>query len=318
MMLLWLLLPFLLFPLLLLAGLALFTAWVSFQALRLVPRAGQLMTVGDQTIHYTDTGQGRPIVMIHGLGGTLINFSYALARRLVPDHRVVLIDRPGSGYSVRPADAPANLRAQAATIAEVMQRLGLDRPLVVGHSLGGALALALALDHPAQVGGLVLLSPLTQATSELPPAFRALAIRSRLLRVLIAWTIAAPLAIRSGRQVLGYVFGPDPIPEDFPMKGGGLLGLRPVSYLNTSADLLAVNDDLPGLMQRYGELAMPVAMLYGRGDQILDVRLQGEPMRRAVPGLDLEVIDGGHMLPVVHPQACEAIIRRTESRMAGR
>ncbi|MFX8512336.1 alpha/beta fold hydrolase, partial [Acinetobacter baumannii] len=84
------------------------------------------------------------VVMIHGLGGNMLHFGYAMADKLANDFRVVLVDRPGSGYSTRPDAAPATLTAQAGTIATLIRRLDLKQPLVVGHSLGGALSLAIA------------------------------------------------------------------------------------------------------------------------------------------------------------------------------
>ena len=82
------------------------------------------------------------------------------------------------------------------------------------------------------------------------------------------------------------------------MRGGGLLGLRPTAFYNTSTDLMAINDTLPGYMARYKSLAIPMAMLYGRGDRLLDYRAQGEAMKVTCPALDLELMEGGHMLPI--------------------
>src|SRR5215470_11619256 len=131
------------------AGLVWFTARTARRVEALLPPRGQFMDIDGQRIHYTDSGGTKPaIVMIHGLGGNMLHFGYAMADKLTNDFRVILVDRPGSGYSTRPDDAPATLTAQARTIATLIRRLGLKQPLVVGHSLGGALSLAIALDHP--------------------------------------------------------------------------------------------------------------------------------------------------------------------------
>jgi pimeloyl-ACP methyl ester carboxylesterase len=116
-----------------------------------------------------DKGVGRPVVLIHGLGGQMRNFTHSLVGRLCGDFRVVAFDRPGSGYSTRSADAPAGVRAQAATLAKAIRALKLERPVIVGHSLGGAFALAIALDYPDCVGAVALISP---ATHPAPPAPR--------------------------------------------------------------------------------------------------------------------------------------------------
>ena len=139
-------------------------------------------------------------------------------------------------------------------MATLIGQLGLDKPLVVGHSLGGAVALALALDHPELVGGLALVAPLTQPQSHVPDVFRPLAVRSRLMRFLLAWTLATPGAIRNGKKAMQVVFGPDKVPPNYATSGGGLLGLRPLAFFHTSSDLVAAGDDMPRYAKRYGEL----------------------------------------------------------------
>jgi pimeloyl-ACP methyl ester carboxylesterase len=250
--------------------------------------------------------------MIHGLGGTLWNYTYALVDQLSGEFRVIAVDRPGSGYSVRPEEAPAKLGAQADTLAKFMRALGLKQPLLVGHSLGGALSLAIALNHPDCAGALALIAPLTHAQDDVPEPFRGLVVYSPTLRKIIAWT----LAIRRAPEMLKIVFGPDAVPADYPTRGGGLLGLRPKSFYNTSSDLVAVNDDLPGMMTRYGGLTIPLAMLFAKGDRILDYRTQGEAMKQKCPALDLVLLDEhGHMLPVTAPDRTADVIRRLAARL---
>src|SRR5882724_12578148 len=212
------------------AGLAWFTASTAKRVEALLPPRGQFMDIDGQRIQYVDTGGTKPaIVMIHGIGGNLLHFGYAMADKLANDYRVILVDRPGAGYSTRPDHAPATLTAQAKTIATLIRRLGLKQPLVVGHSLGGALSLAIALDHPDCAGGLALIAPLTHAQDDVPEPFRGLVINSRVMLKIMAWTLAIPMSIRSAPVLLKIVFGPDAVPADFPTRGGGLLGLRPKS-----------------------------------------------------------------------------------------
>nr|WP_281244353.1 alpha/beta hydrolase [Sphingomonas rubra] len=250
--------------------------------------------------------------MIHGLAGQMRNFSYALLDRLAADHRVILIDRPGSGYSV--AGEAANVRAQAAQIARFAQTLGLERPLVVGHSLGGAVALALALDHPAAVGGLALIAPLTQPVDTVPGAFERLAIASPLARKAVAWTLATPAAMLAGQKGAEAAFAPEPVPADFATRGGGALVARPGNFQAAAADLVAANDDLPGMVARYGELRLPVAILYGREDRVLDPELHGRRLAEALPAAALTLIDGGHMIPVTRPDETADWVRMQATR----
>ena len=298
---------------LIVAGLVLFAANTARKVEAAVPPCGQFIEIDGQRLHYIDTGgTGPAIVMIHGLGGTLWNYTYALVDKLSGEFRVIAVDRPGSGYSTRPDDAPAKLSTQANTLAKFVRALGLKQPLLVGHSLGGALSLAIALDHPDCAGALALIAPLTHAQDDVPEPFRGMVIKSRAMLKIIAWTLAIPMSIRSAPELLKIVFGPDAVPADFPTRGGGLLGLRPKS---TSSDLAAVNEDLPGMMKRYGGLSIPLGMLFAKGDRILDYRRQGEAMKQTCPALDLVLLDEhGHMLPVTAPDSTAGLIRRVAAR----
>jgi pimeloyl-ACP methyl ester carboxylesterase len=199
-------------------------------------------------------------------------------------------------------------------IAKLIRALGLMRPLVVGHSLGGAGSLALALDHPDCAGGLALIAPLTHAQEEVPAVFRRLVIRTNLTRNLVAWTLATPLGILRGPAALKEVFAPEAVAPDFPLRVGGLLGLRPKASYATSSDLVAINEVLPGYVERYPSLKLPFGIIYGKSDRLLDYRRHGEAMRLSCPGLDLELVDGGHMLQVTAPDRCAALIRRIAMR----
>ncbi|WP_229487643.1 alpha/beta fold hydrolase [Pseudoduganella lutea] len=201
-------------------GLALFTRHVERKVEAALPPQGIFVDVPGARLHVREQGRGPALLMIHGLGGHMSHFTYEVARRLAHHHRVITVDRPGSGYSTRHPGAPAGLREQAAALAALIDRLELEQPLVVGHSYGGAVALALALDYPERVAGLSLLAPLTHLPDETPAAFRVLDTPSPLLRRLMAWTVATPGAIARGGAVLEQVFAPDPVPHDFATRGG--------------------------------------------------------------------------------------------------
>jgi pimeloyl-ACP methyl ester carboxylesterase len=245
------------------------------------------------------------------------NFTHSLLDRLKRDHRVVILDRPGSGYSKRAPGASAALSAQARTIARFAQELGLTRPLVVGHSLGGAIALSLALDHPGAVGGLALIAPVTHPQPRVPAPFQRLAVPSPVVRALIAWTLAVPTSIANRNRVLDVLFGLEPVPADFAIRGGALLALRPASFIGASSDLVAAATDLAAMPARYGELAMPVGILYGTADKILDPRVHGEAFAAKLPGVDFELIDdGSHMILISSADRAAAFIARMAQRVA--
>ena len=299
------------------SGLAAFAKMTARKVEAAVPPDGDFLKVDGNRIHYVDKGSGPPIVLIHGLAGQLRNFAPPLVENLAGNYRLILIDRPGSGYSTRAPGASAGLGAQAETVAKFIRQLGLEKPLIVGHSLGGALSLRMALDHPDVVGGLALVCPLTQAqeVTDVPPVFKGLVIRSPAARRTVAWTIATPMGIAKSEEGLREVFAPEPVPEDFGTVGGGLLTLRPNAFYANSSDLVALEDELPAMVERYGSLSIPVSILYAREDNLLDPAMHGEEAARQIPGADLKLIDGGHMLPFTQPEETARFIRAAAERI---
>lgn len=272
-----------------------------------VPMDGRLIDVGGERLHYVEFGsRDKPaIVFVHGLCGQLRNFAYLPLETLAREHRVILVDRPGSGYSTRGARSSANIRTQGDTIARFMKQLDLQAPVLVGHSLGGAIALAVALDHPETVARIALIAPLTHVQTEVPKAFRALVVRSDAVRRFIARTLATPFGLATSTPTLKQVFAPEAVPADFRTRGGALLSVRPKGFINASLDLVAIEDadDLTQMEQRYAQLTVPVDVLFGRGDIVLNWARHGDALRRRSKLVTLKVMDGGHMLPVTAPSA---------------
>ncbi len=158
---LWLFAGLLVAAALVVLALMLATWRIAAKAERLVPACGKFVEVDGNRIHYVEEGDGRPIVFLHGLGAQLHHFRHTLFGRFGPGYRLIALDRPGSGYSVRAGGATGRLPEQADVVRRFIEELGLERPLIVGHSLGGAIALALATGHPTAICGIALLSPLT-------------------------------------------------------------------------------------------------------------------------------------------------------------
>lgn len=290
----------------------LWTRQLAASAEKTVPPAGQTLPVRGGTIHYTDQGprDGQTVVLIHGLAGNMHNCTYALADELSSDFRVIAIDRPGSGYSTRDSDDLAALPAQAGMIGDFLDKLGIDKPVLAGHSLGGALSLAMALDRKDRIGALALLAPLTAVIPAPPAVFKPLVVRSAFLRRLIGYTVAAPVAKLTSDTVVAQVFAPEKGPADFMVRGGGMLGLRPSSFIGASTDLQGVTLSMPDQVARYAaELKVPGGILFGSDDRLLSPELHGRSMQAY--GLQYEELPGrGHMIPVTAPEACADFIRR--------
>ncbi|WP_273033223.1 alpha/beta fold hydrolase [Pseudaminobacter soli (ex Zhang et al. 2022)] len=297
-------------------------AYFVFQTRRLaasaekqVPANGHFVAIRGNRIHYVEAGQGPPILFVHGLGGQLHHFRHTLFDQLAGDYRVIALDRPGSGYSVRARSASGRLGEQAAVIAEFIDALSLERPLVVGHSLGGAVALATALDHPDKVGALALLSPLTHEQESIPPAFQPMLIRSALKRKFLAHTMAIPLALKHAPQTLAFVFGPQATPDDFIIGAGGILGLRPAHFEATVADFVALEHELGRYEARLEELRMPVGVLFGTADQLISHEQHALPLAGRIRDFELELVEGvGHMPQFVVPDRVEDFIRRMAAK----
>lgn len=286
---------------------AAYSAHVARRIERMVPPDGAFREIGGRRLHYRDIGQGPAVVMIHGLAGQMRNFA-AVADLLHGDHRVILIDRPGSGHS--PGRGGDTLAGQAALVAGLIDQLQLDRPLVVGHSLGGAVAMALALNHADRIAGLALVAPLTQVQEEVPAAFRGLLIASPLARAVLARTLAIPMIRLRSAQSREVLFAPEPVTADFETRYGGAMLARPRAFYAASSEMVAVNDALAPLVARYGEIGVPVRILFGAGDEVLGAAVHGTRTAAAVPGARCTIVeDAGHMLPVTRPDRVAAFIR---------
>jgi len=292
-------------------GLVLFTARIAKAVTRALPPIGRFVDVNGARIHYVERGSGPvTLLLIHGLGGNLAHFTHSVADRLARDFRVVVMDRPGSGYSTRANGAAAGPVAQAETVAAFIRALGLDRPVLVGHSLGGAIALATAVAHPSLVRALALVAPLTMLQERSPAVFNGLRVANPFVRSVIGWTLATPLSMARRAVMLDVVFGPEPVPVGFAIAGGGMLGMRPSAFVSASTDLMAVPADMRGLVERYANLPMPIAVLYGTHDRILDPRVHGAEFKARLPQARLEYVEGaGHMLPLTVPDRVASFVR---------
>ncbi len=295
------------------AGLAAWSAIAARGAEAMVPAEGSFIDVDGARLHYVDKGSGPVLLMVHGLLGNLRHFSYAMIDLLAKDFRVIAVDRPGSGYSVATGAAKPDIVDQARIIADFADALALEKPLLVGHSLGGAVALAAGLARPDRFSGLALIAPLTQPMDAPPPVFAGLMVPP-LLRGPMSWTLAVPMGTLASGTVAKMVFDPEPVPADFATRGGGALALRPVSYRAASLELQSART-MAKLAPRYGELKLPISILYGREDAVLDASLHGEATAATIPGVHLDLVEGGHMLPITQAERTAMFVRNAAQRV---
>jgi pimeloyl-ACP methyl ester carboxylesterase len=292
-----------------LVALALVNYTVARLAERRHPPAGAFLEVGGARLHYSDRGTGRPVVLLHGnvVTGDDYNTS-GVAEQLAGTHRVIIFDRPGFGYSTRPRGRLWTAAEQADLIHEALVRLGISQALVVGHSWGTLVALALAERHPGNTRGLVLLSgyyfptPRLDALMVAPVALPVLGdILSHTISPLFGW-LTMPMMKRA-------MFAPAPMTERFKREYSTAMALRPSQIRATASDGALMVLAAAGLSARYGALSMPAAIVAGDGDKVIGPD-QAERLRGAVPNGTLQVIEGvGHM---VHHVATRQVVEAIE------
>ena len=293
-----------------------FTRAVAQKAEAALPPKGRFTDVPGGRLHWVEKGEGPTVVMIHGLAGNHHNFTYAMLDRLADKgYRAIALDRPGCGWSERDDDEQARIPNQAAMIAAWLEAEGIEKALLVGHSLGGAISLALAVNHPERVAGLALVSALVKAPEAPSDAFSGINIANPGIRKFVAHTIATPLAIRTGEKTLSIVFGPDAAPKDFRTRGGGLLGLRPRAFYAAATDLHSVDKDMDSITARIGGISVPVGMFYGEDDLILVAPEQIEALQAALPDAVIEAVPNhGHMPLVIIPDEVTGFVERMAAK----
>ncbi|MDJ0390782.1 alpha/beta hydrolase [Roseomonas sp. E05] len=277
------------------------------------PPTGKFVEAGGVRLHYLEAGLGGPpVVLLHGNAVQAEDYvASGVLGRAAQRHRVVAFDRPGYGYSDRPRDRPWTAEAQAAVFVEAFARLGIKRPIVVGHSWGTLVAMALALNHPEAVGGLVLLSgyyfPTARADVPLfsPPAIPVLGDAIRYTVGPLVGRLIAPKMIRT-------MFAPAPVPPAFTEAVPIPMMLRPWQVKASAEDAAAMIPGAAGFQRRYGALShLPIAILAGAEDMIVDVGRQSARLHQALPGSQLQVLPGlGHM---IHHGAPDLVVGAIES-----
>ena len=272
------------------------------QAERRHPPEGSFVEVDGIRLHYSDRGTGRPVVLIHGNAVTGDDYNTSgMAELLLKSHRVIIFDRPGFGYSERPRGRLWTANQQAELLHKALGQIGVERPVVVGHSWGAIVALALAEQRPADIAGLVLLSGYyfwTLRPDVLPVAIGALPIIGDILRYtvspLLGW-LTMPLFKR-------VLFSPAEVPARFQAEYSPAMALRPSQIRATSVDGALMIPGALSLRGRYKELSLPVVIMAGDGDKVVFKR-SAERLHADVKGSVLRIVKGaGHMVHHLVPQ----------------
>lgn len=193
------------------------------------PADGQIVHVRGTRIHAVTMGEGPDVVLIHGAHGNVRDFTFDFAKRLAENYRVIMLDRPGFGYSDPPPDGVGTLEFQARTLQGAAAALGAQAPIVLGHSYGGAVAMAWAVHLPDTLSALVLeAAPVLEWPGGVDRLYEITGTRAGALLVVPAITafVSPGQAINATRNV----FAPQDAPEGFAEYFGAPLALRRTTF----------------------------------------------------------------------------------------
>lgn len=273
------------------------------------PPGGEIYEVDGRSVHAVVTGQGPDLVLIHGASGNTRDFTFDFVNRLRDRYRVIVFDRPGMGYSdlADPAYAgPFDTRAaspqeQAAILAKAAEQIGVENPIVLGHSYGGSVAMAWGLEHPASA--LVIVSGATQ------PWEGGLGALYTVTGSSLGGAALTPLitAFASDAQVdaaIESIFEPQEAPEGYAEYVGPGLSVRRQSFRANARQVTSLKPHVTAMKPLYPTIEMPVEIIHGTADTIVPAKVHAIPLSQQIEGAELTLLDGiGHMPHHVRPEA---------------
>jgi len=269
--------------------------------------AGVFVQVGKLRIRYLERpGRGTPVVLLHGLPGTADDFDEVTP--LLAGHRTIAIDRPGFGYSTG-GYVPFDRQLQA--IDALLHKLDMVRPILVGHSYGGTIALGFAERHPSEVRGLVLVDA-AAAGLQIGSLQRAQAhlvqfLQLPVIRQVANATFAQLLITVSVDQTDGEAFHPQPVA---PAHRRRVLAIN-MTHGNLEAfadEQLAANGVIAQIDKGLGAIQVPAVVIQGNGDELVEPKY-GRRLAAALPDARLVMVNGGHMAPYTHPADIAAAVQ---------
>jgi pimeloyl-ACP methyl ester carboxylesterase len=256
-------------------------------------------------LHYVERGSGEPLVLLHGNGSMIEDFeSSGLIDLAAENYRVIVFDRPGFGHSDRPRNVIWTPDAQAELIKGALERLGVLQAVVLGHSWGASVAVALGLKYPGFIRGLVLASGYYYPTVR--PDVVALGTPSLpLIGDILSHTLSPLISRATWPLMMAQIFGPRSVPrkfEAFPKE----MALRPSQVRASAAESALMIPDAFYLRNQYADLKMPVVIIAGEQDRLIDVETQSARLHSDISQSRFRRVPGtGHM---VHQTATDQVM----------
>jgi pimeloyl-ACP methyl ester carboxylesterase len=281
------------------------------------PAQGKAIEVAGATLNVLDIGAkdaaGPPIVLLHGASSNLETMRRPLGERLAARHRVILIDRPGHGWSSASAEETSTPAAQARMIEEALKKLDVGPVVLVVHSWAGALGARMALDYPARVAGLAMLAPVTHPWEGGVGWYNEL-VTKPVIGPLLAYTVTLPLGYFLLAPGARAVFLPQVMPDGYVTDTATPLLLRPREFLANARDLVRLKQAVKEQVPRYGEITAPTVLISGDVDKTVSTNIHSRPFAEAVASAKLIVLPGvGHM---VQDAATDLVIHEVEAMVA--
>lgn len=291
------------------------------------PPLGAFVQVNGGQVHYVQEGTGPHLVLLHGAGGNLREFTFDLMGRLTDRYTVTAFDRPGMGYTDRVPGIATGLTAtdgdspqdQAKMLREAAAKLGITEPVVAGHSFGGIVSYAWAVagldeDSPVNASAVVSLAGVTMPwPGALDRYYRVNG--SAFGGVLTIPAISALVPTHVVHQSIAATFAPQSVPDGYGDYIGTGLTLRPSSM---RANIRQVNTSRPqivALSQRYPELGLPIEIVHGEEDRTVPIHVHAEEVAKIVPQVNTVRLPGvGHMPHHAEPQVVIDAIDRAARR----
>jgi pimeloyl-ACP methyl ester carboxylesterase len=260
------------------------------------PPAGQFLEVNGVRLHYVERGSGRPLVLLHGNGSMIQDFeSSGLIDLAAKNYRVIVFDRPGFGHSDRPRNVVWTPAAQADLISNALNRLGISEAIVLGHSWGASVAVALALKYPRLVQGLVLASGYYYPTVR-PDAIALSAPAVPFVGDVLRYTLSPIVSRLMWPLLIAKIFGPEPAPKKFEGFPKGM-AFRPSQIRASAAESALMVPDAFYFRNDYANLKMPVVIVAGEQDRLIDIDSQSARLHCDVAQSRFHRVPGtGHMI----------------------
>ena len=273
------------------------------------PPHGRFVAGDGVELHYTDHGDpARPaVVLLHGNGAMVQEMEASgLVELAAQNFRVLVFDRPGYGHSDRPPGRSYTPMAQARMVLDALRNLGVEQPIVLGHSWGAMVALSMALSEPKALRALVLASGYHTPTLRLDTPFMS-APALPLLGTLLRHSLSPVLSRLLWPLMLRRLFGPAPVPERFRREYPVWMALRPSQLQASAAESAMMQLQALKLRRQEGELSVPTVLIAGEKDRMVRTRWQAARLHQRVPTTRLHVVPGaGHM---VHHTATENVMQ---------